>query len=76
MRLLHASRRGDVELLEAMLRDHPELLPGLSEEQTYEVLSGTAEAADMLLELGANANARDDENGATALHLAACLQRV
>ena len=68
VRLLHASRRGDIELLSAMLRDDPELLPSLSDDQISEALSGTADAARMLLEHGANPNARGDENGATALH--------
>ncbi len=34
VRLLHAARRGDTELLTAMLRDEPDLLPNLSADQT------------------------------------------
>ena len=71
VRLLHAARRGDVRLLTAMLGDEPGLLPSLSDDQTCGVLSGTADSARVLLEHGADPNARDDENGATALHWAA-----
>jgi ankyrin repeat protein len=69
--LLHASRRGDVDLLASMLRDDPDLLATLTDGQTREALSGTADAAHILLEQGANPNAIGDENGATALHVAA-----
>lgn len=72
VQLLQASRRADVGAMADILAAHPVLIaPGsgsLSEARTCEVLHGSPEGARFLLEKGVDANARDDQAGATALH--------
>ena len=65
--LMHA-RSGNVDGLQALLDDDPDLLSSLSSDQTCELLCGTARTAGLLLDSGLDPNAVDDESGATALH--------
>ena len=55
-----------------ILEEHPGLIAAgsgsLSETRTCEALHGSPEGARLLLERGVDANARDDQTGATALH--------
>lgn len=72
VQLLQASRRADVGAMTDILEEHPGLTAvgagSLSEARTCAVLHGSPEGARLLLERGVDANARDDQTGATALH--------
>ena len=70
VRLLQACRRGDLAAIAEFLDSDPDLLPSLSADEVSGMLGGTLGAVQMLLEFGADPNALDDDNAATALHQA------
>ena len=67
-RLVQASKRADVDEVARLLSAHSELLTGLSDDDLCRALYGSAAAAALLLERGADPNARDEVSGATPLH--------
>jgi ankyrin repeat protein len=70
-RLLQAARREDDTTMNAILDEDPALLSRLTEAQQCEIMYGSAIGAEVLIDRGADPNARDDQAGATALHHAA-----
>jgi ankyrin repeat protein len=67
---VQASRRGDRATLNELLQS-PDALSHMPDARICEALYGSEIGAEMLLEAGADPNARDDQTGATALHHAA-----
>lgn len=70
-RLRQASRRGDLDTLKALIEANPGLVGGLSEDASCDALRAPPECVALLVGVGVDPNARDDANGATALHEAA-----
>jgi ankyrin repeat protein len=70
-RLVQAARRGDRAAISALLVAEPMLLSQLPGATICDALCGDAETTRLLLERGADPDARDDGSGATALHHAA-----
>lgn len=68
--LLQASRTGDRQEIERLLRQTPGLLASIPEADVPELLYGSAPAAELLLASGIDPNARAGD-GTTALHQAA-----
>lgn len=69
--MVQAARRGDGESLSAILVAAPHLLESLADETICDALVSSPVATKLLLEAGADPNARDDQTSATALHHAA-----
>lgn len=69
-RLLMAARSGALPEIESLVERDPTLISSLTESEMCAVLSGVAAATALILDAGANPNAKDEENGATALHYA------
>jgi ankyrin repeat protein len=69
--LVQASRRGDLDAIERLLRADASLLAGLDHTTLCHLLCGEIEAVRRFLDAGVDPNVRDDDHGATPLHWAA-----
>jgi len=68
-RLMDVAKRGDLDALRSLARDHAELLNAKDDTVAtalhYGAFEGHSEVAQFLVEQGADVNARDDRYGAT-----------
>ncbi len=71
LRMVIAARNGAATRLEALMNADPGLLASLTGSDACAALGGDLSAASLLLERGVDPDAKDDANGATALHHAA-----
>ena len=76
LQLLKLCREGDIAGIRDLLDEAPDLLDSLDEDAVCDVLCGAAQATTELLGRGLDPDARDMENGATALHNAAWKGRL